>query len=110
MLEELSSALTQLAQMAEMVAARLSRGDSATDWLQQLSEHACRAQQLYRAADDDTRAALRDALAEAARLVQVAAACGDEWLSAHRPELDADLCAARLRRIYGLDAELVPFP
>jgi hypothetical protein len=109
-LEELSSALAQLGRLAETVAARLSRGDSAADWLPQLSEQASRAQRLFHAADEDTRAALRDALAETAELVRLAAACGDEWLSAHRQELDADLCAARLRRAYGLDAELVPFP
>lgn len=110
MLEELSSSLTQLGRLAETVAARLSRGDSASDWLTQLFDNARRVEQLYRAADDDTRAALRDALAETAELVRLAAACGDEWLSAHRPEVDADLCAARLRRVYGLDAEIVPFP
>ena len=110
MLEELSSALTQLGRLAELVAARLSRGDSAADWLPQLTEHARRVHRQFQAADEDTRAALRDALAETAELVRLAATCGDEWLSAHRREVDADVCAARLRRAYGLDAELVPFP
>jgi hypothetical protein len=107
-LEELSSSITQLGRLAELVAARLSRGDSAPDWLPQLTEHAGRVRALFVTADAATRDAVRDALAETAEVVRLAATCGDEWIASHRSELDADLCAARLRRVYGLEAELVP--
>ncbi len=110
MLEELSSAMNQLGRLAELVAARLSRGDSAADWLPQLTEHARRVRVIFAAADADTRDALRDRLAETAEVVRLAATCGDEWLSAHRSAVAADRCAARLRRAYGLDAELLPSP
>lgn len=108
MLEELSSALTQLGRLAETVAARLSRGDSAADWLPQLTENARRVRAMFAAADADTRAAVRDRLAETAEVVRLAASCGDEWLDAHRSAVDADSCAARLRRAYGLDVESAP--
>jgi len=107
-LEELSSALTRLGRLAETVAARLSRGDSAADWVPQLTEHSQRVQAMFAAADDDTRAAIRDSLADTAEVVRLAATCGDEWLDAHRPTVEADTCAARLRRAYGLDAESAP--
>jgi hypothetical protein len=107
-LVELSSAIHQLGRLAELVAARLSRGDSASDWVPQLTAQARRVQAMYAAADDDTRDAVRDTLAETAEVVRLAAGCGDDWLSAHRSTLDADLCAARLRRVYGLDAEFAP--
>ena len=92
------------------LAARLARGDSAADWVPQLSEHARRVRVIFAAADADTRDALRDCLAETAEVVRLAATCGDEWLSAHRSAVAADVCAARLRRAYGLDAELLPSP
>lgn len=107
-LEELSFALTQLGRLAETVAARLSRGDSAADWLPQLTEQAARVRAMFAAADDDTRDAVRDCLAETAEVVRLAASCGDEWLDAHRQTVDADTFAARLRRAYGLDAESAP--
>lgn len=109
MLEELSSALNQLGRLAELVAARLSRGDSASAWLPQLLVEAKRVQEFYASADAETRDTLRDTLSETAEVIRLAATCGEEWLNAHRSEVDADACASRLRRVYGLDTELAPY-
>ena len=108
MLEELASAIHQLGRLAELVAARLARGDAAPDWLSQLAEQGRRVERQFAAADEPTRAALRELLAETADLVRRAASCGDEWLTVHRPAVDADARIARLRRAYGIVVALAP--